>query len=730
MRTSWIPYAILAVALLLTGLATRYVAETTASRERLNFERTTESIGLHLQGRMATYIALLRGTRGLFMASDEVSRKAFARYFGELRLTDQFRGALGIGFARRILPGERESVLAARRAEGAPDFHIWQATPGREECVIFYLQPPSSVNQAGLGYNMYADAIRREAMITARDTGTPALSGRVTLAVEIEGEKQPGFLIYLPVYRGSEAPASLPERRESLAGYVFSAFRASDLLRTIASTRQTRDVSYAIYDGGGTRTEDLLFQTPDFADSKEHAGHLRSVTYASVARRTWTIEFLSTAAFDARSDQHIAPLTAYAGVLVSLMIFAATLSLARARQQAEVVARELEISRAEAQTANRLKDEFLATVSHELRTPLNAISGWTQLLLEENGVDEETRRGLAVIDRNASALATLVDELLDVSRIISGRLRLQVERADFVRIVEGAIETVQTAADARQIRIERSFPAAAPLIGDASRLQQVAWNLLSNSIKFSEVGGRLAVAIAVKESDLELRVTDFGKGISPEFLAHVFSPFRQEDSGSTRQRGGLGLGLAIVKRLVELHGGSVSAESEGEGRGATFRVKLPAGVKRPADENTPLPPPTGREAESGTETPASIEGVRILLVEDEADTRAMMEIVLRQRGAVVHSAASAAEALDLLLGERVDVIVSDIGMPAMDGLKMIEEIRRRPRSGDLPAIAVTAYATRADRERALAAGYDDHLPKPINVPRLQNALARLARRTE
>ncbi len=727
MKLSWIPYLILAFALLLTGLATRYVATTTDSRERLGFARTTESIELHLQARMATYIALLRATRGLFVASDAISQDEFARFFSELRLTDQFKGTLGIGYSMRVPPEQKDALVAARRAEGAPDFRIWPEVPGIEEHSIAYLQPHSRANLVALGYNMFTEPTRREAMVTARDTGSPILSGRVSLVQEIGEKKEPGFLIYFPVYEGRSTPQTLTARRERLEGFVYSPFRASDLLRTVASAREARDVSYAIYDGGSTQPGVLLYRSPDFTSSKMNGGHLRSESYISVARRTWTIEFLSTETFDSHTDRHIAPLTAYAGGLVSLLMFAATLSLARARVRAEEVAGELAISREEAQTANRLKDEFLATVSHELRTPLNAISGWTQLLMEEENADAETRKGLAIIARNTRALASLVDELLDVSRIISGRLQLHSGPVDFVRIVEDAIETVQPAASARQIGIECEFPDSAPLTGDASRLQQVVWNLLSNSIKFSPTGSWVAVAIERQGAEFELRVTDHGKGISADFIDHVFSPFRQADSGSTRQQGGLGLGLAIVKRLVELHGGSVAVTSEGDGQGAVFRVRLP--VRAAEAESGEA---VGRELSPPGEPspPPSIAGARVLLVEDEDDTRSMMEALLTQRGALVQSAASAAEALALLPEITTDVLVSDIGMPGMDGLEMMRQIRRQFPAQELPAIAVTAYATRADRDRALESGFDEHVPKPVDPAQLQCAIARLWRRTE
>lgn len=720
MKSFWVPYLVLAVALLATALVTGYVADSTRLRERLGFQKSAESIEGHLQTKMASYVTILRATRGLFSASDRVSSQEFADFFRELRLTDQFHGVLGIGLSKRIRPGQLEKVVAERRADGLPGFSVWPRVEGVEEHAIYFLEPQGRRNFSAMGYNMFSDPVRHDAMITARDTGSPTLSGRVILVQELDEVRQPGFLLYLPVYGPGSQPRTLAERRERLEGFVYLPFRAGDLLRTVASARQLRDVSYAIFDGGGTRPDDLLYKSSNFDDSQARGGRFRSVSYVAIARRTWTLVCVSTEAFDRNSDQHFAPITGWAGALVSLLLFGATLAQARARLHAERTSEELDDAREEAETANRLKDQFLATVSHELRTPLNAISGWTQLLLDNDSLDAETRKGLAVIDRNAHAQAVLVEELLDVSRIISGRLRLQVERMDLIRVVEDALETVQPAAEARQIMIERVYCAdSAPMLGDPGRLRQVAWNLLSNSIKFSPIGSSVKVFVEPCALGLELRVADRGQGIAADFLPYVFTAFRQADSSSARRYGGLGLGLAIVKQLVELHGGTVSVASEGEGRGATLAVQLPIRAVEEAASTPPTP-----AVPSGPGLEHALQGASVLVVDDEEDSRSFMKRALEQKGASVIVAESAGAALQALKSAKVDVLVSDLGMPEEDGFSLVRSVRALDRTPRLPAIAVSAYATEADRARAKNAGFDQHLAKPVDPVVLQRAVAR------
>jgi signal transduction histidine kinase/CheY-like chemotaxis protein len=380
----------------------------------------------------------------------------------------------------------------------------------------------------------------------------------------------------------------------------------------------------------------------------------------------------------------------------------------------------------DAEEASRLKDEFLATVSHELRTPLTAMLGWSQML-RSGGLSESKRRvALETIERNARAQAQLVDDLLDVSRIVSGQLRMEMAAVEPAQFVEQAAESVRVAADAKGVALELALdPDVGPVLGDAARLQQVAWNLLVNAVKFTPRGGRVGVAGRRVGAQVELAFSDTGSGVSQEFLPHLFERFRQADGSSTRAQGGLGLGLAIVKHLVELHGGTITAQSDGEGRGARFIVRLPAllGVSASAAD--------GGFTRSGLafECPPELSGLRVLVVEDEPDTRSLLVMVLELCEVCVSSAASVAEARELIALDPPEVLISDIGMPGGDGYSLIRGVRALPpdRGGRVPALALTAYARAEDRARALRAGFDEHLPKPVEPSALVRVLARLAR---
>jgi len=385
-------------------------------------------------------------------------------------------------------------------------------------------------------------------------------------------------------------------------------------------------------------------------------------------------------------------------------------------------------ARAEAERASRMKDEFVATLSHELRTPLTPILGWVEILRESGPADDQTRRALDVIDRNVRLQTQLIDDLLDMSRIVSGKVRLEVRPLQLVEVIEAAIATVRPAAEARQIRLRTvSDPQAGLVRGDPDRLQQVVWNLLSNAIKFTGRGGLVEVRLEQEDSQVEIAVSDSGQGIAPEFLPHVFDRFRQADSSTTRRHGGLGLGLAIVRQLVELHGGRVRAESPGANLGSTFTVTLPA----LADPAEPPPTPSARPAAVAVagrrDGLPSLDGVEVLVVDDEADARDLLTRILEHSGASVLLASSAAEALQILRSSRPDVLVSDIGMPDADGYELIRSVRRLGNGGsDLPAIALTAFARAEDRVRALDAGYQMHIPKPVAPGALVTAVARLA----
>jgi signal transduction histidine kinase/CheY-like chemotaxis protein len=383
-----------------------------------------------------------------------------------------------------------------------------------------------------------------------------------------------------------------------------------------------------------------------------------------------------------------------------------------------------ERARADAEAANRIKDEFLATLSHELRTPLTSLLGWSSVLRDGWRDEVVLSQGLDAIDRNARVQAQLIDDLLDVSRIVSGKLNLDVRPLDISSVTRAAINVVQPAADAKGIRLTYwSQPGLGAISADSARLQQIIWNLLSNAVKFTPQGGKIDVRVQQEGSNARLMVRDSGQGIDPEFLPRVFDRFRQADSSTTRNFGGLGLGLAIVRHLVELHGGTVAAESEGAGKGATFSATFPL-LAVPADQ---LVLSNSGEVHNGTQ---SLDGLRVLLVDDDAEARKIISTVISRTGAEVRACKSAGEAFSKLVEWRPDVLLSDIAMPDEDGYSFIGRVRSLPREkgGNTPAAALTAYARDEDRKQALAAGYQMHIAKPIVPGQLVWLIARLADR--
>ena len=388
-------------------------------------------------------------------------------------------------------------------------------------------------------------------------------------------------------------------------------------------------------------------------------------------------------------------------------------------------------ARSDAERANRLKDEFLATISHELRNPLNAIMGWAHMMRLGKLTPANVERAVETIYRNAKSQSQLVADLLDVSRIISGKLRLDVRTVDLLYIVSAAIDSIRPAAEAKGIRLQTILdPAAGPISGDADRLQQIVWNLLTNAVKFTPKGGRIQVQLRRINSHVEIVVTDSGIGISQEFLPHVFDRFRQADASTTRMHGGLGLGLSIVRQLVDLHGGTVGVQSEGEGKGATFTISLPFVGVVTNHETEPVQPVLNEEITTLDGLP-SLQGLKVLVVDDEADTRELIREVLRECGSEVITSSSVDEALEALEEHKPDILISDLGMPDEDGYSLISKIRALPseRGGHIPAAALTAYARAEDRMRVLRSGFQFHLPKPVDSAELVTVVANLAGRT-
>ncbi len=403
-----------------------------------------------------------------------------------------------------------------------------------------------------------------------------------------------------------------------------------------------------------------------------------------------------------------------------------------ASQQREELLDAERNARMAAQRATRLKDEFLATLSHELRTPLNAILGWTQVLLRADAPKspEAQKRAIEVIERNARAQVQLIDDLLDMSRIMTGKIRLDLQQISFASVVEAAVESAMPSAEAKDLRLKAMLGAGRDIIsGDGARLQQVVWNLLTNAIKFTPKGGQIHVLLQRVNSHLELSVSDTGIGIPPAFLPHIFERFSQGDGSTTRAYGGLGLGLSICKQLVELHGGKIRASSQGEGKGATFFVQLPLSIVQLDDESAPRVHPTTETQPSENLSLPRLEAVHAFIVDDEPEARDLLRTVLEDQGATVTSFDSAQSVLAALKLSKPTILICDIGMPMMDGYQLIRAFRaEEPRGGRLPALALTAFARAEDRKRSLLAGYQAHLAKPFDVGELILVIADLVGR--
>lgn len=983
-RRSWIPYFVLTIALLFTAAATYYVSSTVQNKERLRFENDVQTTQAKIQDRIEAYVTLLRAGSGLFAASGEVTPQEFRAFVNRMNLRDRYPGMQGIGYSVRVAAAAQDALITQLRQQGI-NLSIRPNYPRSEYHAIVYLEPQDRRNRAAIGYDMFSEPVRRAAMERARDTGSAAASGKVTLVQELDKHKQAGFLIYIPVYRRGDIPATTTQRQTELIGFIYSPFRADDLINGIFGN-EDRLVNFEIYDSSNVSSANLLHSSRPDTLNNRYQPQFQTTQTINLAGRTWSLVFTSSPESGLASQINLAPFVAFTGVAMSMILFAMTHSLSLSRQaaqrsaaaltesekrfrrlvesnifgvafgdfqgrihyandyflqligyeredllagrlhwdsltpaeflhldlqaavelkkhgvaapfekqyirkdgtripiliggallatntpqpeiigfildlsdrkaaqealrwseeryrslveattniiwdtkangevvteqpgwsaftgqkfeeyqgwswlaavhpedrdrtakawlnalanrniyeiehrlrrydgeyrymnargvpvleidgsvrewigihtditerkQAEVERERLlqreKVAREEAETANRIKDEFLATLSHELRTPLNAMLGWTQLLRSRKFNEETTARALETIDRNTKSLAQLIEDILDMSRIVRGKLHLEIRTIDIAPVVVAAVETVLPAATAKNILIESMLAAGVrPIMGDANRLQQVFWNLLANAVKFTPKDGRIEVRLLQLDSQVQIQVADNGQGISSEFLPHVFDRFLQADSTTTREYGGLGLGLSIVRHLVELHGGTVQAESAGLGKGATFTVTLPI---RAVDNNLDE---TGRLQNHKQETAIaspSLEGLRIVVVDDEADARDLLHTVLTQYGAKVVTRASARDTIDAVAQFQPHVLVSDIGMPEEDGYALIHRLRQLPpeQGGQIPAIALTAYARTEDRDRALEAGFQQHIAKPVNPDKLAAVVSELA----
>jgi signal transduction histidine kinase/CheY-like chemotaxis protein len=533
------------------------------------------------------------------------------------------------------------------------------------------------------------------------------------------------FVVLVPVYRVGLPVHSVDTRQQALFGFIFSPFSADDLFQHIAANAST-PIAFEVYDGNNARSASLLGGP---------ARTTNAVTYQStegvnVAGRNWLVIVSSTEpVITAGSRAAVATLAG--GLLLSILLLLTMRAQVRAwetsaRHEMELLASQeaLRKSEALAQATDRAKDEFLATLSHELRTPLNTILGWVTMLRTGAVRAERRPHALAVIERNAHLQSELIEDLLDISRIVTGKVRLRLRPVEVTPIVAAAVESLRPSAEVKGVALHAPSTTDSLVARvDPQRLQQIVWNLVSNAIKFTPPQGRVDVELSKDDRHVHLSVRDTGIGIAPEFIPHVFERFRQADSSTTRPHSGLGLGLSIVRHLVELHGASIEASSEGPTRGAHFTVHLP--VAPAAAVSSPVAVVARHLLPS-----AALQGVRLLVVDDDPGTRELLTEALGIAGASVRTAESAAEAVQVLATDGADVLISDIGMPGEDGFSLVRQVRAMTGPvAKIPAVALTAFARSDDRDRAIDAGFQMYLAKPVELSELQQGVADLVRRS-
>lgn len=550
-----------------------------------------------VENKISLYVALLKGGRGFIESNPVINRETFANYIESLDLGKNYTGAQGIGYVKVVAQNESAALTEKMKSEDFPDFQIFPAVEKDSYWIILYLEPSNESNRKMVGFDLAGETQRRETLEYARDSGDVATSPKISQLRESAADgDESGFLICLPIYKNGKIPASVEERKKNITGYIYSPFRSSNFLREVQAGGSGSDILLKVYDGE-PNAENLLAQTvesPNVNFQNQIEEPYTAEKELQAAGRRWIVQYRSLPEFAAQSSLGWSPLIFILGIVFSFLLFGMTYWEASARIKLEATAADLfdleqqkqsllekeQTARLSAERANRTKDEFIAVVSHELRTPLNAIAGWSRILRTEELSTKTKNLALEKIDKNLRSQTTLVEELLDYSQIVSGTIKLEGREFIFSEVFEGTFSEIEPTAREKNIEFVKDNQLNGHLIfGDQDKIKIVIYNLLTNAVKFTDSGGRIETAVQENDGNLQMIVKDNGRGISEDFLPHIFDRFTQADASSTRTSGGLGLGLTISHQIIKLHQGNLEAHSPGTGKGATFTFTVPKYIK-------------------------------------------------------------------------------------------------------------------------------------------------------
>ncbi|MBY4675849.1 CHASE domain-containing protein [Marinobacterium arenosum] len=723
-----------------------------AARARFEF-RVSETL-FAIQQRLLAYEQVLRGGISLFASSKKVTRDEWHTYVHNLDINTNYPGIQGLGFSRRILPTQRDAYIQAVRAEGFADYNLWPAGQRDEYTAIVYLEPFDWRNQRAFGYDMFSEPVRHEAMVRARDSGLPAVSGKVTLVQETGQEVQHGFLMYLPLYPKGETPATVELRRAALIGYIYSPFRMNDLMHGILGEKELIDTRLQIFDAQ-IADSNLMYDSLESGE-KDYQASFSSLHTLEFDGRNWHLRFSSLPAFEATIDLQKPRWVLISGLLGSglftAVIWALSLNRRRAREltatndelkmeiaERRKLTRQLQQAKNDAEAANLAKSEFLANVSHELRTPLTLILSPLEQLLAQAETSPQWRNPLERVQRNALLLLNRVSEILDFAKAEAGKFDVDWQAVDLPARLSPLIEDAAEVARRKGCRLSYRFAESLKTVWlDPDLFEKIAMNLLGNALKFTPEDGEILLEIRLLNDDrFEFAVFNSGPGIRREYQARLFQRFQQGDASSTRRHGGTGIGLALVKELTELMGGRVGVESEPD-QGVRFFIQLPCGSARlnnlaaPTITESPLPQ-TGqigvlRRARFLESAPQQLTTLRepvagngvpvVLVVDDTPDMRAYISELLTADYQVL-AAADGEQAWQLLQGRHIDIVVSDVMMPKLDGLGLTQRIKSSSSLSHLPVILVTARGGSEASVSGLESGADDYIAKPFCADELR-----------